>query len=385
MGYSRKLQVFVSSTFLDLRRERQAAVSAILELGHIPAGMELFAAGDQEQMKVIRRWIDDSDIFALILGGRYGSVEPLSGKSYTHLEYEYAAAHGKPYFAIVLTDRSRDGRINDGESIADLIEGASPQKFTDFRMGVTSKLCKFADDHKDIKLGVWQSIRDLEQRVEFTGWVSGRASPDTSKLLADVAAAAKHSADVEDANRRLSEQVMKLQMQESRREAFGGWTYDELCAALRGEIVELKDSSGGKAIRENLLSILVLTASHLANGVSNAFGRDSSEVELYNRVASPLFVYGLTEHAKVPPRVTWHRLVLSKSGQRFVTEFRVRLARTNAGAPNASAERTESGPDPTVSGTEERLTEVKQSTTSRGGQDPPPMRKPRRKVPPSRS
>lgn len=87
---NRKLQVFVSSTYVDLVQERQAAVEAILEAGHIPAGMELFAAGDDEQMKVIRNWIDDSDVYMLIIGGRYGSVEKQSGKSYTQLEYEYA-------------------------------------------------------------------------------------------------------------------------------------------------------------------------------------------------------------------------------------------------------------------------------------------------------
>jgi Domain of unknown function (DUF4062) len=46
----KKLQVFVSSTYTDLRDERQAAVEGILSAGHIPAGMELFAAGDQSQM-----------------------------------------------------------------------------------------------------------------------------------------------------------------------------------------------------------------------------------------------------------------------------------------------------------------------------------------------
>jgi hypothetical protein len=67
----KKLQVFISSTYTDLQDERQAAVEAILRAGHIPAGMELFAAGDTSQMEVIRRWIDDSDVFLLILGGRY--------------------------------------------------------------------------------------------------------------------------------------------------------------------------------------------------------------------------------------------------------------------------------------------------------------------------
>lgn len=77
----RKLQVFVSSTFKDLIEERQAAVSAILRAGHIPAGMELFTTGDKSQMKTIEKWLDESDVYMVILGGRYGSIEPTSGLS----------------------------------------------------------------------------------------------------------------------------------------------------------------------------------------------------------------------------------------------------------------------------------------------------------------
>ena len=84
----KKLQVFVSSTFTDLIEERQAAVAAILKAGHIPAGMELFTAGDKSQMDTIKRWIDESDVYMLILGGRYGSIEPSTGLSYTELEYD---------------------------------------------------------------------------------------------------------------------------------------------------------------------------------------------------------------------------------------------------------------------------------------------------------
>jgi hypothetical protein len=46
MAQKKKLQVFVSSTYEDLKEERQVAVESILTAGHIPAGMELFAAGD---------------------------------------------------------------------------------------------------------------------------------------------------------------------------------------------------------------------------------------------------------------------------------------------------------------------------------------------------
>lgn len=72
---NKKLQVFVSSTYTDLIEERQAAVEAILDAGHIPAGMELFKAGNESQLKTIYKWIDQSDVYMLILGGRYGSIE----------------------------------------------------------------------------------------------------------------------------------------------------------------------------------------------------------------------------------------------------------------------------------------------------------------------
>lgn len=86
----KKLQVFISSTFNDLIEERQAAVEGILNAGHIPAGMELFKSGNESQLETVKRWIDESDVYLLILGGRYGVIEPESGKSYTHVEYEYA-------------------------------------------------------------------------------------------------------------------------------------------------------------------------------------------------------------------------------------------------------------------------------------------------------
>ena len=98
----KKLQVFISSTFTDLIDERQAAVEAILKSGNIPAGMELFTAGNESQLQVITRWIDESDIYLLILGGRYGTIEEISGQSYIELEYDYAVSQNKPFLVLLL-------------------------------------------------------------------------------------------------------------------------------------------------------------------------------------------------------------------------------------------------------------------------------------------
>jgi hypothetical protein len=45
MHVQKKFQIFVSSTFVDLEDERRAVIEAILDLGHIPIGMEAFQAG----------------------------------------------------------------------------------------------------------------------------------------------------------------------------------------------------------------------------------------------------------------------------------------------------------------------------------------------------
>ncbi len=71
----KRYQVFISSTFRDLIEERQAALKAILELSHMPAGMELFPAVDDSAWRLIQDVIDSSDYYVLIIGGRYGSLD----------------------------------------------------------------------------------------------------------------------------------------------------------------------------------------------------------------------------------------------------------------------------------------------------------------------
>jgi len=160
-----RLQVFVSSTFIDLREERQAAVEAILSAGHVPAGMELFAAGDESQMEVIRQWIDESDVFLLILGGRYGSIEPKSGKSYIHLEYEHALSKGKPLFACVIADAAlQNSSTKNGFS-------ENAEQIGAFRDLVKSKMVEFWEDPKDIKLAIHKKLGELARRKDLVGWV----------------------------------------------------------------------------------------------------------------------------------------------------------------------------------------------------------------------
>src|SRR4051812_29018224 len=94
-----KYQIFISSTFEDLREEREHIAWAILKLRFIPAGMESFTAKSERGWKTIQRAIDDSDYYVLILAGRYGSIDSEWQQSWTHHEYDYAISKGIPVLA----------------------------------------------------------------------------------------------------------------------------------------------------------------------------------------------------------------------------------------------------------------------------------------------
>ncbi|MHA3114636.1 DUF4062 domain-containing protein [Acinetobacter sp. ANC 4635] len=179
MSLVKKYQVFISSTYTDLIDERQAAVEAILKAGHIPAGMELFTSTNKSQWAIIKRWIDESDIYMLILGGRYGSIDPDSGKSYTHLEYEYAHSINKPLFAVVINDDALRKKTYEEREIK------NPKSLENFRQQVLSYLSAFFSDNKDIKLAVHESLGTLIQDNELIGWVRGNQQNEslTSELV----------------------------------------------------------------------------------------------------------------------------------------------------------------------------------------------------------
>lgn len=113
----KKYQIFISSTFTDLKNERDNIIKAILEMYHIPIGMEMFSAEDEDQWEIIRRTIDISDYYILILGLRYGSVTS-EGISFTQKEYEYALKKKIPILAFLLDEQAplskdrRDDNLN---------------------------------------------------------------------------------------------------------------------------------------------------------------------------------------------------------------------------------------------------------------------------------
>lgn len=177
---NKKLQVFVSSTYTDLKEERQAAVEAILDAGHIPAGMELFKAGNESQLKTIYKWIDESDVYMLILGGRYGSIETKSDKSYTQLEYEYALSKNIPVFAVILSQSFLTNKINI-LGLDKVMEQIAPYKYQLFKSLVMSKIIREVDDYKDIQIAIHSTLNEFLNFYNMVGWIRPNSLPITSQ------------------------------------------------------------------------------------------------------------------------------------------------------------------------------------------------------------
>lgn len=96
----KRYQIFVSSTYSDLIEERQAVLESILKLRHIPVGMEQFVAANDEQFIYIKRLIDETDYYVILIGNRYGSIAS-DGVSYTEKEFDYAVSKGIPILAFI--------------------------------------------------------------------------------------------------------------------------------------------------------------------------------------------------------------------------------------------------------------------------------------------
>ena len=161
----KRYQVFISSTYADLKEERRSVIQSVIELNCIPAGMELFPAADEEQLEFIKRVIDDCDYYLLIIAGRYGSVGA-DGISYTEKEFNYAVNRGLPVIAF---PHENPDDITFGKSEKD---AALRKKLEEFRTRVcTGRIVKMWRNPQELPGYVAQSLSTIIHRHPATGWV----------------------------------------------------------------------------------------------------------------------------------------------------------------------------------------------------------------------
>lgn len=307
----KKYQVFISSTYLDLINERQAAVEAILKAGHIPAGMELFTASNKSQWGIIKKWIDESDIYMLILGGRYGSIEPESGLSYTELEYNYALQQNKPLFAVVMEDEALQAKVQSvGTKVLEL---ENRPKWENFKTNVTSYMCSFFEDYKDIKLAVHESIGQLEKENQVVGWIRADSVQNPQEYLDQIL-------KLQQENRVLQQENVLLK----RKKASNNTSEEdiaELIELFSQEKVSLKSLKKEEDSFPDEITVLHAIKSFqdkIVVGVNNSMNATKLDMFIFYELAPRLIIHNLMQQQKLTNTSTASNVIVTDKGKELL-------------------------------------------------------------------
>lgn len=172
----KKYQIFVSSTYEDLKKERDKVFATILKMNHFPIGMELFNADNIEQWEQIKRTIDSSDYYVLIIKKRYGSMTK-NKISYTEKEYNYAKSIHIPILCFIASD---DAEIANKDMEKD---PAKLKKLNAFIAKVKKDYpCEFWKNEDELCTEITQALQNQFQNNEREGWIKNTGV----NLLGDV-------------------------------------------------------------------------------------------------------------------------------------------------------------------------------------------------------
>lgn len=173
----KRYQVFISSTYEDLQEERRAVSDTLLSLDCIPIGMEDFPAADEEQLRFIKRIIDESDYYLLIIGGRYGSVCE-DGISFTEKEFDYAVSAKKTILSFIRADRETLPCNKTDE------DDSKKEKLNSFIKKISENRLKKDWHNKDeLRYLVSQSISHAKKTKPAIGYVRAEVGNNMEELL----------------------------------------------------------------------------------------------------------------------------------------------------------------------------------------------------------
>ena len=190
----KKYSVFISSTFEDLREQREAVLKAVLENGHFPLGMELWGAADEQQWQIIQRQIDVADYYVVIIAHRYGSQN--QGISWTEKEYNYAVEREVPVLGFIL-----DEKVEWTPAFID--KGAVAKKLESFKRKAKKKPVSFWKDTEDLRTKVVLALGKQIQSTPRIGWI--RADQGITSVTAnELARLSEENAKLREDNARLA-------------------------------------------------------------------------------------------------------------------------------------------------------------------------------------
>lgn len=174
----KRYQVFLSSTYTDLQEERKSIIENLLNAKYIPAGMEMFSASNEEQFKYIKKILNTCDYYILIVGARYGTINPSTGISFTEQEYDYAVSRNIPVLAFLHNDPYNLPAQNREDDKKEQLEA--------FRAKVsTGRMCRMWSNTSELIASVIISLTGEVDDNPQLGWARGD-SYDNTELLSQI-------------------------------------------------------------------------------------------------------------------------------------------------------------------------------------------------------
>lgn len=122
-----------------------------------------------------------SDVYMLTLGGRYGSIEEESGKSYTELEYHYASSKNMPVFAIILANKFLHNKATQSND-SSIFETENTKKYDLFKAYFTINIVKFVDNIDQISTVIHSQLNYIMTNEDFNlvGWIRSNTLPSNN-------------------------------------------------------------------------------------------------------------------------------------------------------------------------------------------------------------
>jgi hypothetical protein len=245
----KRYQVFLSSTYADLRDERRRVFQTLMEMDCIPAGMELFPAADEEQWAFIRRVINDCDYYLLIVGNRYGSLTP-EGMSYTEREFDYALERSLPVLAF-LHESPDDLAVSRSD-----IDPSLRERLKTFRAKVAAgRLVRFWRSSEELPGLVALSLSKTIKTYPATGWVR-TTQASNAEVLTEVN-------ELRKVNGALEKEVQDLRTQVARKDPIPDLAPLTARFDLSGTIQTHSFGSQTWAVKTTWAEIFALVAPHL--------------------------------------------------------------------------------------------------------------------------
>lgn len=157
-------RIFVSSTYEDMIPYREAVSDALTSMDHLPIGMEHFVSSPDRPLDVCLTDVRRCQLYIILVGMRYGSIDEETGKSFTELEYEEAVKNKIPTLAFVINE-------NECPILPKFVDlGESAEKLVAFKKKLDQKMTSRFKSVENLKEIVIRSVEAQVKRVtEFKG------------------------------------------------------------------------------------------------------------------------------------------------------------------------------------------------------------------------